>query len=307
MICVAGCGDFDGRAAKEIPTTNATDASQSEASQQPTSHPDDQRIARWTGLGESDRWLDPANWDPGIPGDNDKALFENNNSGTPILIDEVVDFGMLSVRLPQKTDQLTLTGNGTLELNGWETGIPNKYATALIETGIVDIGPDLTVDIRHQRCVAGNKDGTIVIRSNNVRAGIKASTSKSYHSDGDNLKFSITDRGRIVIATPHWEPGMSLDLSASHTTGPKIIEFDHTNGSQGVTFIQLKEHDGDPIEIHGFNDGDFIRFQADPLLSCDKGKEFRIEAVTFIGHANGGAAHVDQDNGYWYLKPKSSL
>ena len=308
IACIAGCGNFEDWSADDTRKSSTVDAPQSAEYQEPASHADSTGISRWTGQGDSDRWLDAANWDPGVPAKHDKVVIENTNSGTPIVIDDAVEVGMLTVELPQKTDRLLLEGAGILALNGWEVSIPGKgkYGTALITTGILDIGPDLTFDIRHQRFTVGNMDGTTVIRSNRVRAGIKTSTSKSYHSDGDKLKFAITDRGRIVIATSHWEPGMSLDLSASHTEGPKIIEFVQDRGSQGVTFIRLKEHDGDPIEIHGFDDNDFIRFQADPFLSCDEGKEFRIDAVTFMGWPDAGAARIEQEDGYWYLKPKSS-
>lgn len=162
------------------------------------------------------------------------------------------------------------------------------------------------MEIRNQRFVAGNQDGTIVIRSNQVRAGKKEPTSNNYKSDGENLKLSITDRGRIRLMTEHWEPGMSLDMSASHTEGPKVFDFALKDAQQGVTFIRLKEHDGDPVEIHGFDDADFLRFRANPFKSCDKGKEFRIDAVKFVGWPNNGMAAIEQRGAYWYLKPATA-
>ena len=73
-----------------------------------------------------------------------------------------------------------------------------------------------------------------------------------------------------------------------------------------MTFIRLKEHDGDPVEIHGFDDDDFLRFRADPFKSCDKGKEFRINAVKFVGWPDDGKASVEQRGEYWYLKPATA-
>ena len=200
---------------------------------------------------------------------------------------------------------MTLTGSGTLAIHGAEY-LRNKYSTAMIQTGILDLGPELHVEIRNQRFVAGNQDGTIVIRSNRIRAGKKEPTSKSYKSDGENLKLSITDRGGIRLMTEHWEPGMSLDMSASHTEGPKVFDFALTDIPQGVTFIRLKEHDGDPVEIRGFDDDDFFRFRADPLKSCDKGKEFQIDAVKFVGWPNNSEAAIEQRGDYWYLKPTTA-
>ena len=106
--------------------------------------------------------------------------------------------------------------------------------------------------------------------------------------------------------TEHWEPRMSLDMSASHTEGPKVFDFALKGVQQGVTFIRLKEHDGDPVEIHGFEDDDFLRFRANPFKSCDKGKEFRIDAVKFVGWPNNGKAAIEQHGEYWYLKPATA-
>jgi hypothetical protein len=72
---------------------------------------------------------------------------------------------------------------------------------------------------------------------------------------------------------------------------------------QGVRFIRLKEHDGDLVEIRGFDDDDFFRFRADPFKSCDKGKEFRIDAVRFVGWPDNGKAAIEQRREDWYLKP----
>ena len=123
---------------------------------------------------------------------------------------------------------------------------------------------------------------------------------------GENLKLGITDRGRILLMTEHWEPGMSLDMSASHTKGPKVFDFGLNGVQQGMTFIRLKEHDGDPIEIPGFSEVDFFRFRADPLKSCDQGKEFRIDTVKFVGWPDKGKASIQQRGEYWYLKPASA-
>ena len=92
-------------------------------------------------------------------------------------------------------------------------------------------------------------------------------------------------------------------MSASHTKGPKVFDFALTDNPQGVTFIRLKEHDGDPVEIHGFDEADFFRFRADPFKSCDKGKEFRIDAVKFVGWPSKGKATIEQRDNFWYLKP----
>jgi len=238
-----------------------------------------------------------------VPSGNDVALFENTNAKEPIIIDGLVELGRIEVRLPRKTDRLVLAGDGTLQLRGTEARIPGKYFTGFIVTGVLDIGPKLHVSICNQRFIAGNKDGTVVIRSNKVRAGTKAPTDRKYPSDGPDLKLGITDRGRLALATSHWEPGMSLDMSAGHTEGPKIFEFACAQRPQGITFIRLKEHDGDPVAIHGFKPGDFFRFEADPLTSCDKGKPFRVDAVRFVGWPSGGAAAVKRQGSYWYLLP----
>ena len=78
------------------------------------------------------------------------------------------------------------------------------------------------------------------------------------------------------------------------------------DAQQGVTFIRLKEHDGDPVEIHGFDDAYFLRFRANPFKSCDKGKEFRIDAVKLVGWPNNGMAAIEQRGAYWYLKPATA-
>ena len=184
--------------------------------------PAEKDTVRWTGHGESNRWDDPANWDLGVPDRNDAAVFEDTNSVTPIVIAAVAELGRIEVRLPRKTDRLTLAGD---------------------------------------------------------------------------------DRGRLVLAAAYWEPGMSLDLSAGHTEGPKVFEFACEQRPQGVTFLRLKEHDGDPVEIHGFKPGDFFRFEADPFTSCDQGKPFRVDAVRFVGWPSGGAAAVKRRESYWYLLP----
>jgi hypothetical protein len=271
----------------------------------PRNQPDKRDTVHWTGNAKTTSWKDSGNWDPGVPDQHDIVIFDGRAAGQSIQIDDVVRIGRLDLRLANKTGRLTLTGSGTLALHGAEY-IRNKYSTALIQTGILDLGPDLNVEIRNQRFAAGNQDGTIVIRSVRVRAGEKEPTSKSYKSDGEHLKLSITDRGAIRLMTEHWELGMSLDMSASHTEGPKVIDFALDGGRQGVTFIRLKEHDGDPVEIRSFDDDDFFRFRADPLKSCDKGKEFRIDAVKFVGWPNNGKAAIEQHGEYWYLKPATA-
>jgi len=65
----------------------------------------------------------------------------------------------------------------------------------------------------------------------------------------------------------------------------------------------LKEHDGDPVEIRGFDDDDFFRFRANPFKSCDPGKLFRLDAVKFVGWPDNGKANVEKHGEYWYLKP----
>ena len=260
---------------------------------------------RWTGAAKSNLWHDADNWDLGVPDQHDVVIFEQQAAGQSVQIDDVADIGKLELRLAKETDRLTFTGSGRLVIHGAET-LPNKYATALIETGILDLGSELNVEIRNQRFVAGKQDGTIVIRSGRVRAGKKNATSNHYKSDGENLKLSIADRGRFVLMTEHWEPGMSLDMSTSHTEGSKVFDFALEDAPQGVTFIRLKEHDGDALEIRGFDDDDFLRFRADPFESCDKGKEFRIEAVTFVGWPDNGKAAVEQRGEYWYLKPTTA-
>ncbi len=271
----------------------------------PRNRPDERDTVHWTGNAKTTNWKDSGNWDLGVPDRHDVVIFDGRAAGQSIHVDDVVRIGRLELRLANKTGRLTLTGSGTLTLHGAEY-LRNKYSTAMIQTGILDLGPQLNVEIRNQRFVAGNQDGTIVIRSNRVRSGKKEPTSNSYKSDGDNLKLSITDRGRIQLMTEHWEPDMSLDMSASHTEGPKVIEFALKGVQQGVTFIRLKEHDGDPVEIRGFEDDDFFRFRADPLKSCDKGKEFQIDAVKFVGWPNNGKAAIEQHGDYWYLKPATA-
>lgn len=271
----------------------------------PRNRPDKRDTVHWTGNAKSANWHDSGNWDIGVPDQHDVVIFEQPAAGQSIHIDDVVGIGRLELRLEKKTDRLTLTGSGKLVIHGAES-IRNKYSTALIQTGILDLGSELNVEIRNQRFVAGNQDGSVVIRSNRVRAGRKEPTSNNYKSDGENVKLGITDRGRFLLMTEHWEPGMSLDMSASHTEGPKVFDFALNDGQQGVTFIRLKEHDGDPVEIHGFDNDDFFRFRADPFTSCDKGKEFRIDAVKFVGWPDNGKATVEQRGEYWYLKPATA-
>ncbi len=271
----------------------------------PRNRPDKRDTVHWTGNAKSADWNDPGNWDLGIPDQHDVVIFDGRAAGQSIHVGDAVRIGRLELQLENKADRLTLTGSGTLALHGAEY-LRNKYSTALIQTGILDLGTELNVEIRNQRFVAGNQDGTIVIRSNRVRAGEKEPTSNSYKSDGENLKLSITDRGSIRLMTEHWEPGMSLDMSASHTEGPKVLDFALADIPQGVTFIRLKEHDGDPVEIRGFDEDDFFRFRADPLKSCDKGKEFQIDAVKFVDWPNNGEAAVEQRGEYWYLKPATA-
>ena len=268
----------------------------------PRNQPDKRDTVHWTGNAKSTNWNDPGNWDLGVPDQHDVVIFDQRTAGQSIHVADVVRIGKIELRLEKKTDRVTLTGSGMLAIHGVDGG-GKKYSTALIQTGILDLGPELNVEIRNQRFIAGNQDGTIVIRSNRVRAGKKESTSNSYKSDGENLKLAITDRGHIHLMTEHWEPGMSLDMSASHTKGPKVFDFALADSPQGVTFIRLKEHDGDPVEIHGFDEADFFRFRADPFKSCDKGKEFRIEAVKFIDWPNNGKATIEQRDDFWYLKP----
>ena len=201
------------------------------------------------------------------------VIFDQRAAGQTIQVDDVAKVGRIELRLEKETDRLFLNGSGLLAIHGAEY-LRNKYSTAMIQTGILDLGSELHVDIRNQRFVAGNQDGTIVIRSNRVRAGQKEATSNNYKSDGENLKLSITDSGSIRLMTEHWEPRMSLDMSASHTEGPKVFDFALADCQQGVTFVRLKEHDGDPVEIRGFDDDDFFRFRANPFKSCDSGKEF---------------------------------
>jgi hypothetical protein len=272
----------------------------------PRNRPDKRDTVHWTGNAKSANWKDSGNWDLGVPDQHDVVIFDGRAAGQSIHIDDVARIGQLELRLEHKTDQLTLTGSGTLAIHGAEY-LRNKYSTAMIQTGILDLGPELNVEIRNQRFVAGNRDGTVVIRSNRVRAGKKEPTSNSYKSDGEHLKFSITDRGCIRLMTEHWEPGMSLDMSASHTEGAKVFDFALKDVRQGVTFVRLKEHDGDPVEIHGFDDADFLRFRANPFESCDKGKEFRIGAVRFVGWPNNGKAEIEQHGGYWYVKPATAI
>ena len=261
----------------------------------------------WTGAGDSDRWSDPANWQQGVPGKSDLALFTGeagDNAGRPVIIDRETEVGRIELRLPTKTRRLTLSGSGPLVLRGVERkGIKDKFLTTLVATGILDLSPELHVSICNERFVAGNMDGTIVIRSNRVKAGEKDSQAARYHSDGKNLKLAITDRGCFVLAASHWEPGMSLDMSASHTQGPKVFDFGNLEGTQGVTFVRMKEHDGDPVHIRGFDQDDFLRFQEDPFTSCDSNKLFRIQAVTFVGWSDNGKAKVSHREGYWYLEP----
>ena len=271
----------------------------------PRNRPDKRVTVHWTGNAKTANWNDSGNWDLGVPDQHDVVIFDERAAGQSIHIDDDVRIGRVELRLEDKTDRLTLTGSGMLAIYGAEY-LRNKYSTALIQTGILDLGPELHVEIRNQRFVAGNQDGTIVIRSNQVRAGKQEPTSNSYKSDGEHLKLSITDRGSIQLMTEHWEPGMSLDMSASHTEGPKVFDFALEDARQGVTFIRLKEHDGDPVEIHGFDDADFLRFRANPFKSCDKGKEFRIDAVKFIGWPNNGMAAIEQRGAYWYLKPATA-
>jgi|GEM_PF-1948816 len=269
---------------------------------QPRNRPDQRDTVHWTGQAKLANWNDPDNWDLGVPDQHDVVILDGRATGQSIRIDDVVKLGRLEMRLQKKTDQVTLNGSGTVAFYGAEY-LRNKYSTALIQTGILDLGPKLHVEIRNQRFVAGNQDGTIVIRSNRVRAGKKEPTSKRYPSDGENLKLSITDRGAIRLLTRIWEPGMSLDMSSSHTEGPKVFDFALQGLTQGITFIRLKEHDGDPVEIRGFESHDFFRFKADPFLSCNPGKEFQIEAVKFVGWPSNGKAAVERQGDYWYLKP----
>jgi len=271
----------------------------------PRNRPDNRDTVRWTGNAKSANWNDSGNWDIGVPDQHDVVIFGQRSAAQSIQVDDVVRVGRIELRLPGKTDRLTLTGSGTLAIHGAES-IRDKYSTALIETGILDLGPKLNVEIRNQRFVAGNQDGTVVIRSNRVRAGKKEPTSNSYNTDGENLKLSITDRGRFLLMTEHWEPGMSLDMSASHTEGPKVFDFALKGVPQGVTSLRLKEHDGDPVEIHGFDEADFFRFAADPFKSCDQGKEFRVHAVQFVGWPDNGKAAIVQRGEYWYLKPATA-
>ncbi len=268
---------------------------------------DDERSSvRWTGGAKSASWNDPGNWDIGVPDKHDVVIFENEGAGQSIRIDGVFEIGRLELRFANKTDRLALTGSGKLVIHGAETGIRNKYSAGFIQTGVLDFGPKLHMEIRNQRFIAGNKDGTVVIRSNRVRAGRRSPSSNRYPSDGEHLKIAITDRGRFELRTPHWEPGMSLDMSAGHTEGAKVFDFALKDGEQGVTFIRLKEHDGDPVEIHGFDDDDFFRFRADPFTSCDEGKEFRINAVKFVGWPDDGKASVERNGDYWHLKPAAA-
>ena len=271
----------------------------------PRNRPAKRDTVHWTGNAKTTNWKDPGNWDLGVPDQHDVVIFDRRAAGQSIQIDDVVRIGRLELRFANKTGRLTLTGSGTLTLHGADY-IRNKYSTAMIQTGILDLGSELNVEIRNQRFVAGNQDGTIVIRSNEVRAGKKEPTSNSYKSDGENLKLSITDRGRIRLMTEHWEPGMSLDMSASHTEGPKVFDFGLKDVQQGISFISLKEHDGDQVEIRGFDNDDFFRFRADPFKSCDKGKEFRIDAVKFNGWPDNGKAGIEQRGDYWYLKPATA-
>lgn len=270
------------------------------------SNPPETRTVRWTGKGQSARWEDAGNWDSDVPGEHNVALFDNNNANEPIVIEGIAHLGRIEVRLPRKTDRLTLTGAGRLVLHGVER-LPNKFSTAQIVTGILDIGAGLRVEIRHQRFNAGNRDGTIVIRSNNVRAG-GAAPDTGFPTDPENLKVGINDRGKFVLATWHWQPGMSLDMSSSHTVGPKVWEFAHDEGPQGVTFSHLDAHDGDAVEILGFKADDFFRFEADPFTSTTPSargvpRPFRIKAMRFVGWPDGGAAAVECQGSYWYLLP----
>jgi hypothetical protein len=54
------------------------------------------------------------------------------------------------------------------------------------------------------------------------------------------------------------------------------------------------------------DEDDFFRFRADPFKSCDKGKEFRIDAVKFVGWPDNGKAAVERHGEYWYLKPATA-
>lgn len=272
---------------------------------QSRNRPNQSDTVHWSGNGQPGNWQDPDNWDLGVPDQHDVVIFDQRAAGQIIQVNDVARIGRIELRLKSKDDQLTLAGAGRLAIHGAET-IPNKYSTAIIQTGILNFGPQLNVEIRHQRFIAGNQDGTIVIRSNRIGAGKQEAVNESYPSDGENLKLGITDRGRILLMTEHWEPGMSLDMSASHTKGPKVFDFGLNGVQQGMTFIRLKEHDGDSIEIHGFSEIDFFRFRADPLKSCDQGKEFRIDAVKFVGWPDKGKASIQQRGEYWYLKPASA-
>ncbi len=264
------------------------------------------KTVHWIGKAKSAAWNEPSNWDLDVPGKHDVVIFEKAGAGQVIRIDDVAEIGRLELRFLNKTDRLRLTGSGKLVIHGAETGIQNKFSAAFIRTGILDFGRQLRVEIRGQRFIAGNQDGTVVIRSNQVRAVEKSPSNNRYPSDGENLKIAVTDRGRFELRTPHWEPGMSLDMSAGHTQGAKVFDFALQNGSQGVSFVRLKEHDGDPIEIYGFDDDDFFRFRANPFTSCDKGKEFRIEAVKFVGWPDDGKASVERRGEFWYLKPAAA-
>ena len=250
----------------------------------------------WTGGGDGFSWADGRNWSTGIhPGPADNARFTTPPEAE-IIIDTIYTLGRLECEFPSPSDQMTVNGAGKLVLAGVDSGIIGKPTSLRAIEGILEIGPDLEIEILVTRVYAYD-GGTLVISSPRVYAG-------EY-----DLKLGISQTGTIRVNTAYWEPGIHLDVATSRTwgLGPHFMEFALSpEVPQGITFPSFKEHDADPFHITGFEQGDYLRFREDPRLSMDPEKELILEKVRFVGWPNEGRAEIKQKGEFWYLLPSGT-
>lgn len=251
----------------------------------------------WTGQGDGTSWKDGGNWSTGKqPGPADTARFVNPPCQT-VVITDTTTVGRLECEFPSPTDFMKVDGSGKLVVTGVDSGIIGKPTSLRAMEGILEIGADLEVEVLVTRVYAYD-GGTLVISSPRVFAG-------EYE-----LKLGISQTGTIRINTPYWEPGIHLDVATSRTwgLGPHVFEFAMpADVPQGITFPSFKEHDADPFHITGFEEGDYLRFEEDPLLSMDPEKELVLKEVKFVGWPDEGAAEIVRQDDFWYLLPKGSV
>lgn len=141
-------------------------------------------IDQWTGLGNDELWLNPANWSSGVPTESDVALIALIGNGAPFTVQlgSATQPANASVGLLVNNQTLNVVGNSTNKTTlNISSALTYNGSTASINTGTMT----LTDSILDGTGLLNNQ-GTLNITNSTVAAAINQ-TAGTLNASGTNL------------------------------------------------------------------------------------------------------------------------